>query len=395
METSIQTAAPAPVKSRVTALVIPAGALRDATLFALHELTATVAYEHEDASNWSGLCAAMEHAGVEVLVFDLAAAPEADLTRWIAQIKSRMPRVRIIAAYPYDDPARILAALRAGANEFIHSPIGPALEAAFARIPEAHVAATESERRGQVVGFVSAKGGCGATTTACHVAVELKRRSGKGVLLAELDICPGPVGFLMKTQGQYSLNDALDNIARLDANFWSALLAPSRTGVSVLTAATRLMPGDADAERVQRVLRFMRTQHDWAVLDFGRGLNPLLTAAADELDELFVITTIDLPSLHMAKSMLRSLPGRFERIPVHLVLNRAQKAADVSVDEIQKIFGRKVDATLPEDFEALYAAYANGTLLQGDCALGAAFSRMAMALTGETAKVKTKKFLFW
>ncbi|HEY3838918.1 MAG TPA: hypothetical protein VGL72_20230 [Bryobacteraceae bacterium] len=383
------------VKHRTTALAMPAGALRDATLFALHELMSTVAFELEDVSNWTGLCGAMEQARVEVLVFDLASVTEPQLTRSIAHVKARMPQVRIIAAYPYDDPARILMAMRAGAHEFIHSPIGPALEAAFARIPEVQPAAQIAERRGKVVGFVSAKGGCGATTVACHVAAELRRRTGKEILLAELDVSPGPLSFLMKTQSQYSLNDAMDNLARLDANFWTALTVPGRMGVSVLPASSRIMAGDAENGRVQQVVRFMRTQHDWTVLDFGRGVNPLLAGAAEALDELFVITTIDIPSLHMAKSMLRSLPGAFERVPVHLVLNRTRKSVDVSVDEIQKIFGRPVHAVLPEDFEALYNAYANGGLLAPDSALGAAFSRMAMTLTGETVKNKARKFRFW
>ena len=73
---------------------------------------------------------------------------------------------------------------------------------------------------------MSAKGGCGATTAACHVAVELKRRTGKQVLLAEFEPTPGPVSFLMKTQGEYTLGDALDNVARVDDNFWAALIAP-------------------------------------------------------------------------------------------------------------------------------------------------------------------------
>src|SRR5262249_11313275 len=152
---------------------------------------------------------------------------------------------------------------------------------------------------------------------------------------------------------------------------------------------------DYDVERIQKVLRFTRTQHDWSVLDFGRGINPMLSAAAEELDELFVITTVDLPSLHMAKSMLRSLPGAFDRVPVRLVLNRTQKSLDVSVEEIARIFARPVHAAIPDDFETLYAAYSSGTLLRPDSAMGACFTRMAMQLTGEAAKPKRKKLFFW
>jgi pilus assembly protein CpaE len=377
------------------ALVFSAGPLRDATLYALRELKSRVAHDHADPSNWNGLAAAIQESHIDVLLFDLLSLDEPSLTKSIGEIKSRMPHLRIIAAYPYDDPSKILLAMRAGANEFVHSPVGPALAAAFKRIPQPRGPSAPPERRGRVVGFVSAKGGCGATTVACHVAVDLKRRTGKEVLLAEFDTCAGPIDFLMKTRGQYSVSDAFDNLTRLDANFWSALAAPSRTGVFVLPAPTKLVPSDCQVERVQRVVRFMRTQHDWVVLDFGRGINPLLSAVAEELDELFLITTIDIPSLHMCKSMLRTLPGAFENVPVRLVLNRTQKALEVSIDEIRKIFGRPVHAVIPDDFAALYEAYANGTLLGPDSTLGKCFARIAMQLTGETAKAKKKGFRFW
>jgi pilus assembly protein CpaE len=394
MEASVEIASTVKARTLAIALVMPPGALRDATLFALRGLNAKVGYDHENPSNWAGLTTAIEQSGIDVLLFDLVSLAEPDLARSIAEIKARMPYLKVIAVYPYDDSGKILMAMRAGASEFVHSPMGPALSAAFERMPQVRVPSPAPERRGRVIGFVSAKGGCGATTAACHVAVELKRRTGKEILLAEFDMSPGPLNFLMKTHSEYSLSDALNNITRLDGNFWAALPALSRSGVKVLPAST-LLPGDCEVEKLQRVVRFLRTQHDWSVLDFGRGVNPLLAAAAEELDELFVITTIDIPSLHMAKSMLQALPGAFERVPVRLVLNRAQKAIEVSVDEIQKIFSRPVHATLPDDFEALYAAYANGTLLGPDSVLGASFAQLATHLTGETVKPKAKKFLFW
>jgi pilus assembly protein CpaE len=376
------------------ALVLPPSALRDAILYALRELKANVTYDHVDASNWTGLLPALEQSEAGVLLFDVTATDETELTTSLADIKARMPQLKAIAAYPYDDSSKILLAMRAGANEFVHSPVGPALAAAFRRVSQLRVPPPLPQRRGRVIGFVSAKGGCGATTVACHIAVDLKRRTGKEVLLAELDVCAGPLSFLMKTQGQYSVGDAFDSSARLDANLWSALVARSRTGVFVLPAPAKLLPGDCQAERVQQVIRFMRTQHDWVVLDFGRGLNPLLSAVAEELDELFLITTIDIPSLHMAKSMLRTLPGAFENVPVRLVLNRTQKALDVSLDEIQKIFGRPVHATLPDDFTSLYLAYANGTLLGSDGALGQGFARLAMQIAGEKP-APARRFRFW
>jgi len=202
MTASMETATPGQLRSTTIALVMAPGTLRDATLYALRDLPAQVRYDHSDPANWATLPAAMNQPEIDVLLFDLSSAAESDLTQAIAEIKVRNPHLRVIAAYPYDDPGRILMAMRAGANEFVHSPIGPALAAAFERIPRVRPTPSSPERRGKVIGLVSAKGSCGATTAACHVAVELKRRTSQNVLLAEFDQVPEPLAFLMKTHGE-------------------------------------------------------------------------------------------------------------------------------------------------------------------------------------------------
>src|SRR6202162_6683998 len=77
----------------------------------------------------------------------------------------------------------------------------------------------------KTLGFVSAKGGCGATTLACHVATEWPRLVQSKVLLADLDLQAGLVGFLAKTKSPYSIADAVNNLQRLDPSFWHGLIS--------------------------------------------------------------------------------------------------------------------------------------------------------------------------
>ena len=96
--------------------------------------------------------------------------------------------------------------------------------------------------RGKMIGFLSAKGGCGATTLACHVASELQNVTQKNVLLADLDLTSGMVGFLMKTPSSYSILDAIKNLSRLDESLWKALVVEHRPGLSVMPAPASLYP---------------------------------------------------------------------------------------------------------------------------------------------------------
>jgi pilus assembly protein CpaE len=139
----------------------------------------------------------------------------------------------------------------------------------------------------------------------------------------------------------------------------------------------------------------MRSQHDWVVLDLGRGLSPLTYGLVEHLDHLLLVSTLDVTALHIAKSFLRDLPAsnlKSERS--HLVLNRIQKNADISRDEIEKIFARRLYAMIPDDYTAISQAYVSGELLPREGKLGKHFARIAALLADVPAPQKKRFSLF-
>jgi pilus assembly protein CpaE len=158
----------------------------------------------------------------------------------IRQLKAQHPRLKVIAMHATADPKIILAAMRAGANEFLHPPLDESLPAALERILSAADVDEVPATRGRIIGFLSAKGGCGATTIACHIASEIHHQTRKSVLLADLDLISGLVGFLMKAPSSYSILDAIKNLARLDESLWRALVVEQRPGLSVIPSPTTI-----------------------------------------------------------------------------------------------------------------------------------------------------------
>src|SRR5689334_21241668 len=76
---------------------------------------------------------------------------------------------------------------------------------------------------GRIFGFLSAKGGCGATTFACHVATVVARELRQPFLAGDFDFEAGLLRFILKSKSTYSVRDALDNMHRMDASYWKAL----------------------------------------------------------------------------------------------------------------------------------------------------------------------------
>ena len=347
----------------------------------------------QDPSDWKSLVNRVGQERPEILVIELNAI-RSDLTNAVRAVKKAGSQTKIVALHSSDDPQLILAALRAGASEFVHPPFNETLAPALERVFEQTAIDNEPEKRGKVIGFLSAKGGCGATTLACHVAADLKRQTGKRVLLADLDLTSGMVGFLMKVASNYSILDAASNRGRLDESLWKALVSELKPGFDVIPS-----PEDFSAENspsrddLRQIVRFMRTQHDWIVLDLGRSLNEIAAGLFAELDELFLISVLEVSALHGLKAIAQKLRDRGEDLSkLELVLNRTPKMMDISQEELQKVLGRPLYAMLPNDYPSLYEAYSAGTLLAPNNRLAQQFSVLTTKLASLQAPKPKKKF---
>lgn len=347
----------------------------------------------EDSSDWSSFLDRIANAKPEVILLDLSSVPS-ELNIAMRQLRYQAPRIKVVALHATADPQTILSAMRAGANEFLHPPLQDTLMPALERILNAADSDIVPATRGKIIGFLSAKGGCGATTLACHVAAELQSLTGKNALLADLDLTSGLVGFLMKTPSSYSILDAIKNLSRLDESLWKALIIEHRPGLSVIPAPAAYSRWDhPDENRLRQVLQFMRTQHDWIVLDLGRSLNSIATAVLDEIDQLFLVSTLEVVALHGLKSIVHGLFEQGEKL--QLVLNRTPKMMDISTQELEKILGRSLYAALPNDYLGLYQSYSSGNLLNSNARLAQHFALLASKIAGiQPVKAKKKFALF-
>jgi pilus assembly protein CpaE len=331
----------------------------------------------------------------DVLLLDITGLPE-PLDVVLRKIKSVSGSPMIIALSSTADPETILSAIRAGANEFLYPPFDAGLHRALERFSGERTRSQAPQRqRGKALGFVSGKGGCGATTIACHVAVEIQRVTGQEVLLADLDLASGMVGFLMKSTSSYSILDAVKNVHRLDQSYWKALVSNGQAHVEVIAAPPAAsFRGDTDPQAFRRVLRFLRTIYDWVIVDLGRSLNPLTFALLEDIDETYLVSTLDLPSLHQTKQVVQALlEAGHGRQHLHLLMNRMPKRPDLAPAEVKRALGVPIYETLPNNYPELYEAYAEGNLLPTGSELGKYMTGLAQKIAGVEAKEKTRSKL--
>jgi len=296
----------------------------------------------------------------DVALVDLGLADSHGLETLLT-LQRHAPGLPIVALTGLDSESTALAAVERGAQDCLVK--GTLKAESLVRALHNASGAAEAQMAA-VVGFLGAKGGVGATTIACHWAVELWRQTKKKVLLVDLDVSSASASFLMDVHSEYTTMEASMNLHRLDASFWSNLVSSTPHRVDVLQAPGAMRFHDSlNGERVRHVLRFARALYGYIVVDLGR-LNGVSLNLTEEVSELFVVTTPEISSLYEAGRVLNKLldPG-ITGGRIQLILNRLSKGVSRSTSDLECVLGRPVSATLGDYSSELHEAYGNGQFL--------------------------------
>jgi len=362
------------------AVLIAEPGLAQAVQNCLRQAHARVVFQGARLTRGSELLLQIERAQPDVVIMDFQPRLEESIRR----IRS-VSAAPVVVVHDAVDAETILTVIRSGAREYVYPPYESGLLQALERIGRER-ADQEGARgvAGQIVGILSAKGGCGATTIACHVAAEIRRLTKKEILLADLDLTSGVVGFLMNVRSPYSILDAATNLHRLDLSYWKGLVFNGTPRLEVIASpGVGNLRESADPDSFREVLRFARAHYDWILADLGRGLNSFTLSLVNDLDQLLLVSHAEVPALYQAKTMVRTLlhagvgEGR-----MRLVVNRAPKDSDFGIQEVERLIGLPIQWRLPNSYPELFRAFAEGRLLAPETPLGKQFTQMAQALVG-------------
>jgi pilus assembly protein CpaE len=191
--------------------------------------------------------------------------------------------------------------------------------------------------------------------------------------------------------------DAVRNLHRLDLNYWKALCSNGYSGLEVISAPTICSSHSVpEPEQLRHVLGFARSNYEWTVVDLGRSLSPVAMNAFEEIDELYLVATMDMPALHAATQVSRALVGsNYGRNRIRLILNRTPARPDTTSQELENLLGQPVYAMLPDDYSALCDSYCEGRMLVPGSNLGKNLARLAHKIAGTPEEKSTRKFSFF
>jgi len=353
------------------------------------ELANHTIVEKNDCTNWSTFLDWLGQIQPQVLLIDVEHFQNIVEER-VRQIRVASPETMIIALHDAADSQLIIAGMRAGIAEYFYPPLEKNLRDVLERKVDQHVKnqfLTNSDRK--TIAFLSAKGGCGGTTAACHISVELGKRMHQTgtyhVLLADMDVTGGNIRFLMRSKAPCSILDAMRHGQSLDLAIWNDVISGGYPGLEVISApASCSLDRMPEQREIERVLNFARARYQWTVLDLGCSLTPYTMGMLESINELYLVASPDVLALYQVKQILAQLQQNdYSTDRVRLILNRSAEYEDkIVAEEAQRMLGIPAYFSLPNDYSGLTEAYASGNLLSGQSPLGRQISALASKISG-------------
>jgi len=279
-------------------------------------------------------------------------------------IHDETPTTSLVLAFAKRPDGTLRDIIRTGAIDLLQLPVtdralGESIERAVthsrshrfepaAAVNTAHAASP----KGTVFTVSSATGGCGKTFYATNLAYYLHQHTGKRTCIVDLDLQFGEVSTALRLRPRFTISDVLsrDDIDDVDlATHIEEYVVAHDSGVTVLAApkdpseADRIHPTD-----VTRVIEAVRAKFDYVVVDTPAALTEIVLAAFDLSDQLYVMATLDLPSVRHMGVFLNTLDKL--KIPsgnVKLILNKAEHDVGLDIGQVGRLFPQGFTSVLP------------------------------------------------
>lgn len=328
--------------------------------------------------------------------------PGLDLALAIATCESlrlTRPTTSVVLVRHEIDTDVLYRAMQAGCRDVVRASDADGIRAAAARahqLWQAFSGQGTAGTHGSLITVFAPKGGVGKTTTSVNLALALADGGSRKVCLVDLDLAFGDVAITMQLFPTHTIEEAIGSEEGIDASLAESLLTRHEESLMVLAAPN--LPDARDrvtARLVSRMLRTLRQQFDYVVVDTAPNFDEQTLQALDETDECVIIATLDVPTLKNVKVALETLDLlNIAQGHRHLVLNRADDAVGLDNGKVEQILGLPVITPIPSSTDIAAATNAGRpiVLASPDHAASRAFRQLAAHLA-EAASDETHPLL--
>lgn len=313
--------------------------------------------------------------------------------RAIELLHVESPKSAIFAIGDMTHPQNIVAAMRAGAREYIERPTTTtAMLEAFVRLTAVQRKMRGDHQRGRVITVVNAKGGSGATTVAVNTALSMQATNGRVALVDMATL--GHAALHLNLKPPFTIIDAIRNLHRMDVSLMESFMVQHSSGLQVLAGPAHPFDGDLSGGDMARLFEMLVSSFSFVIVDASSRMDTASRIVCDLSDSILLVAHTDVASLWGAARFTELLRDSGANERVRLVLNRFRKIAGFSEADAEVAAGAKLFCKIPNNYPAVSAAIDRGSpIIEQNCEVSRALHGLAGALT-KTREVKRKWSFF-
>lgn len=236
---------------------------------------------------------------------------------------------------------------------------------------------------GEVIGFVSGKGGTGKSALCAGVATALAA-SGNRVLCIDGDFGLRSLDVFLGLSGVEALS--VSDVCSGGYPISAAAVHPKYASLRFLTAPVNRNAGDMDCKALAEMLDRARADFDFIFLDGPAGIGPGMGLVAENADRCVLVTLPDPASIRSADRCAQELEimgVKNCRMVVNRLFSDLLKAMGKTIDDIMDEVGLPLLGIVPTDPNVSLAAAVGKPLLQySHFGAAAAYKRIAKRILG-------------
>jgi Flp pilus assembly CpaE family ATPase len=295
----------------------------------------------------------------EVVLVDIDPHEIQRAIRAVELIHANTSEIVIFAIGPMNDPGTIVAAMRAGAREYLErNASSESMVEAFTRFTSTRSKTRSSSGRARVFTVTNAKGGAGATTVAVNTAIALQELQG-GVLL--VDFAPlGHAALHLNARPSFGIADALQNLHRMDTSLLQGLMTACKGGMQLLAGPQEPYIATPTAAELARLFDLLVSQFRYVVVDCSNRTDQTARLLSDLSNSVLVVAQTDVVSLWSAARMRSFLEEGGGRDRVRLVLNRYKKIPGFGDEDVETATNCKLLWKVPNNYQSISPAIDKG-----------------------------------
>jgi pilus assembly protein CpaE len=330
------------------------------------------------------------------LILDLAGDPDEAL-KALERVKQATPDLYVIVSHYHADGETVIAAMRAGANEFLVQPLKRTeFKDAMTRFERAPKRTGNVESKlGRIYTFLGAKGGVGTTTLAVNFAAVQAQRKRNTVLI-DLDWAGNDVAMQLGAAPQYTLAEVAENLSRMDQALFEGFVTRDPLGMYIVGPPDTIEHrGYFSEAHLREFTTFLIEKYDDIIIDGGKNLNDEAVMSACQVSTIvFIVIHQDVPCIRNAQRYIASMVRMgFSQDQIRVVVNQYTKKIGpnhASLEQIQQTLNQPVFYGIPSS-QAMLAAINRARPLVADRQAAPEMDRLFRAFVDKATGAKTPK----